>query len=145
MRLGMDVAGTSKSDLEDCGRLVLFLESTNFDRMAPHEELKHGETEYVLALTGDSYIAYASALSGDIGLKNMTAGTYDFMWYDCTNGTTVRQTGVSVAPGDGTWTRASSIGSELAVWVRRTGGTSNTPPTANPQSVTVPHDTARRF
>ena len=52
---------------ESRGRLVSFFESTNFNEMAPHDELKNGGTQYVLAAPGDSYIAYASALSGFVG------------------------------------------------------------------------------
>ncbi len=142
MRLGMDIAGTAVSDLQDCGRLVSFMESTDFDRMAPHDELKFGGTEYVLALPGDSYIAYASALSGAIGLRSMAAGTYSFRWFDCATGTAVQQSNVSVAAGDRSWAKPSGIGNELAVWVKKSGGGGNVAPTANNQSVTVPHNTA---
>ncbi len=142
MVLGMDIASTTAADLEDCGRLVSFMESTDFNRMAPHDELKHGGTEYVLALPGDSYIAYASALAGNIGLRGMAAGTYSFRWFDCATGASVTQAGVNVAAGDQAWTRPGGIGSELAVWVKKTGGASNVAPTATNQSVTVPHNTA---
>jgi hypothetical protein len=141
MVLGMDIASTSPSDLADCGRLVGFMESTSFNQMAPNDALRFGGTEYVLAFPGDGYIAYASALSGSIGLRNMTAGTYSFKWFDCVTGTTVNQTGVSVAAGDQTWPRPSGIGTELAVYVKKTGGTSNAPPTASNQNLTVPFNT----
>jgi len=101
--------------------MVSFFESTNFNNMAPHDELKYGGTEYVLASPGDSYIAYASNLSGDIGLRNMTAGKYDFKWYDVTNGNTISQRNVSVPVGDQIW-RKPSIGNELAVYIRRSAG-----------------------
>ncbi len=110
---------TPVTELEDQGRLVRFFESTNFNEMAPHDELKYGGTEYVLAKPGESYIAYASALSGNIGLKNMTAGTYDFTWYDVTNGATVTQTSFRIDVGDQTWSKLAVIGNELAVYIRR--------------------------
>jgi hypothetical protein len=122
LRYGMDVASSTTEELGDCGRLAGFMRSTNFSSMAPRDELRFGGTEYVLALPGDSYIAYASALSGNVGLRNMTAGMYDFRWFDCANGTTVLQTGVSVASGDQTWVKPSGLGNELAVHIRRRDG-----------------------
>jgi hypothetical protein len=83
MILGMDIATTAKSDLEDCGRLVRFFESTDFQQMSPHDELAFAGTQYVLARPGRSYIAYASQLQGKIGLKNMPSGVYKFRWFDC--------------------------------------------------------------
>jgi hypothetical protein len=95
------------------------MESTNFNEMSPHDELKYGGTQYVLALPGDSYIAYTSNLSGNIGLKDMTAGMYDFKWYDITNGTTIVQKNVGVVDGDHTWTKPASIANDVAVYVKR--------------------------
>ena len=39
MNNGMDIVNTSISDLKDMGRIVNFMESTNFDEMLPHDEL----------------------------------------------------------------------------------------------------------
>lgn len=119
MILGMDIAGTALSDLQDCGRVVRFFEATNFNEMAPHDELKHGGTQYVLAKPGDSYIAYASSLTGDIGLTSMPAGTYTFRWFDCATGTSVTQVDVAVDSGDQTWAKPASIGNELAVHIQQ--------------------------
>jgi len=143
MVLGMDIANTAVSDLEDCGRLVSFFEATDVNRMAPHDELAHGGTEYVLALPGQSYIAYASVLSGDIGLKGMTASDYDLRWLDCVAGTTVYQTNVAVSAGDQTWTKPGGFGDEVAVYIRLAGTAPNVRPTANPQSVTAEPDTPK--
>jgi hypothetical protein len=117
MVLGWTIDTTSTSDLRGCGRLRRFMEFTNFNEMSPHDELKYGGTKYVLALPDDSYIAYASALSGDIGLRDMAAGQYNFTWYDITSGTTVVQTNISVAEGDQTWEKPTGIGNELAVYI----------------------------
>lgn len=137
------IADPPVSDLEDCGRLVTFMESTNFNEMAPHDELKFGGTEYVLAFPGNAYIAYASNLSGSIGLKNMIAGTYRFKWYDVTNGNTIIQDNIRVAAGDQTWIKPQAVGNELAVYITRTGGTTNVAPTAHSQDVTVTYETAK--
>ncbi|UCG57100.1 MAG: serine hydrolase [Phycisphaerales bacterium] len=119
MILRMDIATTPKSDLEDCGRLVHFFESTNFNEMSPHDELAFAGTQYVLALPGDSYIAYASGLRGKIGLKQMEAGKYEFRWFDCSIGEEVIQKEVDVAEGGRSWDKPEGMGDELAVYVRR--------------------------
>ena len=119
MVFAMDIATTAESDLEDCGRLVRFFESTNFYEMSPHDELRYDGTKYVLALPGNSYIAYTPALRGKIGLRDMTAGTYEFYWFDCVTGKQVRQAKVNVDAGNQTWSKPRGIGSELAVYIRR--------------------------
>ena len=122
MILGMDIATTAKSDLEDCGRLVRFFESTGFQQMTPHDELGFAGTQYVLARPGGSYIAYASQLQDKIGLKNTTTGVYKFHWFDCASGSEVTKENVTVAGGDQSWDKPGRIGSELAVYIERVGG-----------------------
>ncbi|MBN2593047.1 MAG: DUF4038 domain-containing protein, partial [Sedimentisphaerales bacterium] len=122
MVLGMDIATTSKSDLRDCGRLVRFFKSTDFQQMSPHDELGFGGTQYVLARPGISYIAYASNLQGKIGLKNMQAGLYKWSWFDCENSTGVTKLKVDDAGGDQSCDKPDGIGSELAVYIKRIRG-----------------------
>ncbi len=119
MILGMDIVSTARDDLEDCGRLVRFFESTNFNEMSPHDELRFAGTKYVLALPGFSYIAYAPQLRGKIGLSDMRPGSYEFRWFDCITGNEVAQTEVNVAAGSQSWRRPDGIGDELAVYIRR--------------------------
>jgi len=121
MILDMDIAGTPRSDLEDCGRLVRFFESTNFDEMAPRDELAFEGTKYVLAKPGDSYIAYAPNLTGEMGLKDLKPGTYDFRWLHCATGKNVVQKAVRVAAGNRSWVPPDGIGRESAVHIRRAG------------------------
>jgi len=118
MILGMDITATAKSDLRDCGRLVRFFESTNFNEMSPHDELRYGGTKYVLAQPGSSYIAYTPELSGEMGLKAMKQGTYKLHWLDCAAGKQVLQSQVTVAEGDRTWSKPAGIGDEVAVYIR---------------------------
>ena len=126
MILEMDIAATAKGDLEDCGRLVRFFESTDFNEMSPHDELRFAGTKYVLALPGSSYIAYAPELRGKtclttvkIGLRGMKAGSYEFRWFDCVTGNEVAQTKVNVAAGSQSWRKPDGIGRELVVYIRR--------------------------
>jgi len=122
MILQMDIATTANSDLEDCGRLVRFFESTDFQQMSPHDELGFGGTQYVLASPGRSYLAYATKLQGKIGLKNMRVGVYKFRWFDCETGSEIAKENITVAGGDRCWNKPDGIGSELAVYIKRIGG-----------------------
>jgi len=122
MILGMDIATTAKSDLEDCGRLARFFESTDFQQMTPHDELAFAGTQYVLARPDRSYIAYTSKSQGKIGLKNMLAGVYKLHWFDCASGSEVAEENVTVAGGDLSWDKPGHLGSELAVYIERVGG-----------------------
>jgi len=115
---GMTIDTTPQSDLEDHGRMVEFFESTNFNQMAPHDELAFAGTQYVMALAGDSYIAYASGLVGNIGIKSLSAGVYDFKWFDTTTGASVIEECVLVEAGDSSWPTPQGIGDELAVHIK---------------------------
>ena len=95
------------------------MESTNFNNMAPHDELTFGSTQYVLAIPGASYIAHVGNTSGIIGLKGMTAGSYNFIWFDIGSGVMIVQNDVSVFAGNQAWPLPSVIGSELALNVRQ--------------------------
>ena len=119
MAIEVDVASTPQSDLTDLGRLRSFMESTDFNKMAPHDELAFADTQYVLANPGSSYIAYAKNASGSIGLKGMTAGSYDFSWFDIASGTIITQSSIAVLAGDAAWARPSGVGPEAALYVRR--------------------------
>lgn len=80
MVLGMDIASTPVSDLQDCGRLVSFMQAVRFNETAPHDELARADTDCVLADPGEVYIAYADAGS-TVGLA-VAAGHYVIRWYD---------------------------------------------------------------
>ncbi|KPK51015.1 MAG: hypothetical protein AMK72_00640 [Planctomycetes bacterium SM23_25] len=114
----MDIASTKSSDLEDCGRLVQFFESTAINRMAPHDELAAGGTQYVLADPGRSYVAYSAKHGGKMGLKGLPAGSYDLTWFDCAAGNRVERRGVSVAAGEQVWEVPAGLGAEVAVRTR---------------------------
>jgi hypothetical protein len=124
MALGMDIASTPRADLEDCGRLVRFMESTNFHEMAPRVDLGQADTDYVLAKPGDSYIAYglAETAADDLrrlGLRDLSAGTYDLRWFDPVSGATVEHAGLALEAGDHAWDKPDSFGGEAALYLRR--------------------------
>ena len=118
MVLDMDIVRTPQSDLADCGRLVRFFESTDFETMSPHDELAFAATKYVLARPGKSYVAYSPNSDGKVGLRNIKAGRYDFRWFDCATGKEVAQRGLKVNGSNQSWPTPNGIGSETAVYIR---------------------------
>jgi hypothetical protein len=105
--------------LRDDGRVNTFMEQTDLHKMKPRDDLAAGSTKWVLANPGDSYIAYTYNYSGPMGVKSMTAGTYDLKWFDTVDGDTVIQSGVSVPSGDVTWSKPDSISNEIALYIKR--------------------------
>jgi len=112
---------SSESTMRDVGRIKTFMQQTDFYKMKPRDDLAAGSTKWVLANPGESYIAYTYNYAGPMGLKGMTAGTYDLKWFDTVDGDEVTQTGVSVSVGDVTWDKPDSMGSEVALYVKRRG------------------------
>jgi hypothetical protein len=123
LMLGMDVDTTPTSDLADMGRIVTFFEQTDFSAMAPNNGRANSDTDYVLSVHPTSYIAYADSGSGNLGLTTMSAGVYDFFWFDPVDGDTVTQQDQAVTDGTNTWARPSGIGAEAVVWISTAGGT----------------------
>ncbi len=116
----MDIVNSPVEDLEMLGRAAKFMETTDFNRMSPHDELAFSGTEYVLALPGNSYIAYSSSLGNNqVGIKGMTEGVYRFHWLDIVNGSSVIQPAVYICDGNNTWPTPNGIGSEIVVHIRR--------------------------
>jgi hypothetical protein len=120
----MDIASTAVGDLVDCGNLVSFMESTPFHRMAPHDELKLGQTEYVLAEPGQGYIAYGAGATSSLGIRSLPAGTYTLHWFDCMKGTRETTGDVVVSGGDTTWPKPTGFTSEVAVYAERSSAVS---------------------
>jgi hypothetical protein len=103
--------------LDADGRIAKFMEQTDFYKMKPRDDLAVGSTKWVLASPPDSYIAYTYDYDGPMGIKSMTAGTYDLMWFDTVDGDTVIQTGVYVTSGDVTWSKPNSMSNEIALYI----------------------------
>ncbi|MCU0916484.1 MAG: hypothetical protein MUC88_18250 [Planctomycetes bacterium] len=113
-----DKANVPRATYQDSGRLGAFMEGTDFHRMVPRSELKHGSTRYVLANDAGSYIAYTNDATQDMGIGNLPAGTYLLRWFDTVDGDTVEQM-VALTAGDQAWPRPASIGPEAALYVKR--------------------------
>jgi hypothetical protein len=122
MVLGMEIINTPPGQLQDCRHLQQFFESTNINDMAPHDELRYGGTEYVLASPGFSYIAYSSENSKNIGLRNLEPGTYDLTWFDCLSGQRLERKNTGISSGSQSWEKPRELGEEVALYIRRSDG-----------------------
>ncbi|MCK4323745.1 MAG: hypothetical protein KAW89_04395, partial [Armatimonadetes bacterium] len=118
MVLDMDIATTPVEDLYACGRLVRFMESTNFSEMVPHDELALGDTQCVLAHPGESYLAYAPD-ADTIGPREPGPGLYRMTWLDCATGQLISRTGGQEAESDALWDKPQGIGREVALYLER--------------------------
>jgi hypothetical protein len=116
MVIGMDGTTAYNDKMKDCATLKTFFEITDFNTMAPHDELGNSGT-WVLADKGRSYIAYRSA-AGSFILSGMEGGTYLLRWLDAVSGTTWEELR-SVAPGTASFVPPQGIGVEAAVWVTK--------------------------
>lgn len=121
MDYGMDIDSTPLTQLEQAGYIASFFEQTDVHRMSPDDSRAFGSTEWVLANDPDSYVLYTRQGGSDPGLTNLESGTYELLWLDTATGTTVRESNVDVSGGDHTWTPPSDIGSELALYVQKSG------------------------
>jgi hypothetical protein len=105
--------------LPDAGKVVAFMEQTDWHTMKPQDDLAAGSTRWVLARPGESCIAYSYDCSDKMGVKGLAAGTYDLLWFDTITGEQARQCGVAVAGGDVAWSKPESFGAEVALYVKR--------------------------
>jgi hypothetical protein len=118
MAYGQDIANTPVEDLEDCGRLREFMESTDLSGMAPHDELAWGGSQYVLAAPGQRYVAYANAPAEDMGLSTLPARSWELSWFDAVTGTWEHESVTTSGGGDATFPKPASIGDEVAFYLR---------------------------
>lgn len=121
-RAGDPASQNDQGKYDDCAALMDFMESTDFNFMAPHDELALGASQWVLAQPGVSYIVYADGQSGDVGVKSMTTGSYTLQWLDLNTGARASSS-KTVSGGDNLFARPSGIGGgEVVVWIAGGGG-----------------------
>jgi CubicO group peptidase (beta-lactamase class C family) len=118
MLLRMEIVDTSVGALEQCRHLQRFFEATDVPTMAPHDELAHAGTKYVLADPGRSYIAYALEPAATLGVKALPAGRCEVTWLDCRTGRTGSQLMTISTAGDRAFAKPADIGDECAAWIR---------------------------
>jgi hypothetical protein len=99
-----------------------------FNQMSSHYELKSAGTQYVFANPGNRYFAYALPLSGNMGFRNLTAGTYRLTWYDLVTGNRIIQNNISIGSGDRSFSKPSRIGNDVALYLERVDSTGDSAP-----------------
>jgi len=138
MVLGWSNFSGLQTDLKQCGYLVDFFESTDFNTMAPHDDLKLGGTTYVLANPGISYIGYSPNLSGNMGFKSLISGSsYTLKWFDTVTGTSVNETKTATST-EQSWPKPSGIGSEVALYIKKSGTSPSGSPTPSGMPTPTP-------
>jgi hypothetical protein len=116
-----DVLAQPDQDLNTLGYIAKFFKAIpKLDAMVPHNELKAGNTKYVLAVPGSSYVAYSDAATSTLGVMGLTAGTYTLKWLDTIDGSTVLQSNVIVSTSSKTFARPAGIQAECAVYIAKT-------------------------
>jgi hypothetical protein len=100
------------------GYVNRFMEQTSFHRMVPRDDLASRSTMWVLARPGESYIAYSYEYLDKIGVKGLSAGTYDLLWMDTVTGETMNQAGITVDWGNAAFSKPESFGSEVVVYIK---------------------------
>ncbi|NOY96795.1 MAG: hypothetical protein GXO81_10585 [Chlorobi bacterium] len=125
MVFGMDIVNTPEEQLQDCRRLQDFFESTDFNRMAPHDDLKFAGTQYVLAAPGESYIAYSSKNSEKIWLRELPEGKYNLKWFDCITGNSAEEKDIGIKNGNHSWEKPAGFSDEVALYITRSNRTTN--------------------
>jgi CubicO group peptidase (beta-lactamase class C family) len=113
----MDIANTPVEALQQCRYLQTFFESTDFYTMAPHDELRHAGTKYVLADPTRSYIAYSDQGGAPVGLKRLPPGACEVRWLDCRSGETLTEQHDWAEAGDRVFARPATFGQECVAWV----------------------------
>ena len=95
------------------------MEQTDFQFLLPRDDLAAGSAQWVPAKPGFSYIAYTFSYEGDMGVKNISAGTNDLLWVETGTWEEVKETGYQVSWGDVTWHKPDDFSDEIALYIRR--------------------------
>jgi len=64
-------------------------------------------------------VAYTYNYQGNMGLKGLSVGEYDFIWFDTTSGKETGQNGVQVEWGDSTWEKPAELSNEVVLYIKR--------------------------
>ena len=128
MMLHMDIASTPVESLQQCRYLQTFFESTDFYKMAPHDELRNAGTKYVLADPGRSYITYSDQSGAPLGLKRLPPGACEVRWLDCRTGESLTEHHEWAEAGDRVLDRPATFGAECVAWVHFPSETYFPPP-----------------
>ena len=115
-----DILKSPDADLNALGFIDNFFRAIpSLNSMVPRNDLISGNTRFVLAVPGQSYVAYSDAASGNVGVSGLTNGTYNLKWLDTVDGSTVVQNGVLVTTPSRVFVRPASIQPETALYIAK--------------------------
>ncbi len=117
--LGMDIAHTPATWLNDCRTLQHFFVNTRVNSMAPADSLAGKPGEYVMTGPGGSFIIYSAHARQKLGIGKIEPGTYDLRWLDCISGKTYDTPGLVLRSGRHLWNVPQGFGEELALYGER--------------------------
>jgi hypothetical protein len=105
-----DILKSPDADLNALGYMADFFKSVAaLNRMVPRNDLKFGNTKWVLAEAGKNYVAYSDNATANLGVTGLTRGTYNLKWLDCIDGSTHIQNNVSITTARRAFARPASI------------------------------------
>jgi hypothetical protein len=114
-----DILNSPDADLNAMGYMVKFFKSVSaLNKMAPRNDLKFGNTKWVLAEAGKNYVAYSDNATANLGVTGLTSGIYNLKWLDCIDGSTYVRNNVSITTAttvSRTFVRPASIQAGCAV------------------------------
>ncbi|MGB9689147.1 hypothetical protein, partial [Thermogutta sp.] len=103
----------------DAGKLVLFMEQTDWFRMKPADDLASQQTKWVLANPGSSYILYSYDCTKALGLKELPQGQYRVLWFDTIDGKFRNDRFEQHQNGPAAWNKPADFSSEVAIYLQR--------------------------
>lgn len=115
----MDVIGTPDSDLDDLGRLVRFMNGTDFQTMSPLPQFARDDTRYLLIEPGRSYVAYSADGPARLGAVGMAPGSYELRWFDPITGISKRSRTGWLDTTHHSWAVPDGFGPEVALFATR--------------------------
>lgn len=102
----------------DAGKVVAFMEQTDWFRMKPADELASQDTKWVLANRGSSYILYSYDCKKTMGLKELPRGRYELLWFETVDGKWRKDRFEQRETGPAAWAKPADFGAEVAVYLR---------------------------
>lgn len=112
-----DVFEAPAENLFEAGLVSTFMEQTDFQNMNTRNDLKHTDTNWVLANPGQSYVVYSYQCENYLGLKQMTDGVYEILWMDTKTGATTTQYNVPVEWGINQFEKPAGFGKEVVAYI----------------------------
>lgn len=115
-----DVLRSPDADLNALGYIDNFFQAIPaLNRMVPRNDLRFGNTKWVLAEAGRNYVLYSDNAAANLGVAGLPAGTYNLKWLDTVDGSTVVQNNLALTAGNKTFAKPSTVQPEAALYLTK--------------------------